>query len=74
MSVKTFILNKVTSYIHRIPELGHEKGHLGVAVQPIIAVVQSLSRVQLFASPWTAACQATLFFTISWNLLKIHVC
>ena len=32
MSVKTFILNKVTSYIHRIPELGHEKGHLGVAV------------------------------------------
>ena len=33
-------------------------------------VVQSLSRVQLFATPWTAACQASLSFTISWSLLK----
>ena len=39
-----------------------------------VVVVQLLSRVQLFATPWTAACQATLFSTISWNLLKIHVC
>ena len=34
------------------------------------AVVQSLSRVRLFATPWTAACQASLSFTISWSLLK----
>ena len=27
--------------------------------------------VQLFATPWTAACQASLSFTISWNLLKL---
>ena len=33
-------------------------------------IVQSLSHVQLFAAPWTAAHQASLFFTISWNLLK----
>ena len=33
-------------------------------------VVQSLSRVQLFEFPWTAACQAPLFFTVFWNLLK----
>ena len=26
--------------------------------------------MQLFATPWTAACQASLFFTISWSLLK----
>ena len=32
-------------------------------------VVQSLSRVQLFVTPWTAACQASLSFTISWSLL-----
>ena len=25
----------------------------------------------LFATPWTAACQASLFFTISWSLLKV---
>ena len=33
-------------------------------------VVQSLSHVWLFAPPWTAACQASLSFTISWSLLK----
>ena len=33
-------------------------------------VVQLLSRVQLFATPWMAACQVTLSFTISQNLLK----
>ena len=34
-------------------------------------VVQSLSCVQLFATPWTAACQASLSFTISLSLLKL---
>ena len=34
-------------------------------------VVQSLSHVQLFAIPWTAAHQASLSFTISWSLLKL---
>ena len=34
-------------------------------------VVPSLSHVWLSAAPWTAICQASLFFTISWNLLKI---
>ena len=33
-------------------------------------VVQSLSCVWLFATPWTAACQASLSFTISQSLLK----
>ena len=33
--------------------------------------VQSLSRVQLFAIPWTAALQASLPFTISWSLFKL---
>ena len=34
-------------------------------------VVQSLSHVQLFATPWTAACQASLSFTIFCSLLKL---
>ena len=34
-------------------------------------VVKSLSHVQLFATPWTAACQASLSFTLSQNLLKL---
>ena len=37
----------------------------------IIAVSQSLSHVQLFATPWTAACQASLSFTISRSLLQL---
>ena len=36
-----------------------------------IVVVQSLSRVWLFATPWTAAHQASLSFTISQSLLKL---
>ena len=36
----------------------------------IVVVVQSLSHVGLFASPWTAAHQASLSFTISQSLLK----
>ena len=34
-------------------------------------VVQLLSNVQLFATLWTAACQASLSFTISQNFLKL---
>ena len=33
--------------------------------------VQSFSCVRLFATPWTVAHQASLSFTISWNLLKL---
>ena len=36
-----------------------------------IIVVQSLSRVQLFVTWWTAARQASLSFTISRSLLKL---
>ena len=35
-----------------------------------VVVVQSLGRVRLFTTPWTAAHQAPLSFTISWSLLK----
>ena len=35
-----------------------------------ISSVQSLTRVQFFATPWTAACQAPLSITISWSLLR----
>ena len=36
-----------------------------------IVVVQLLSHVQLLATPWTAARQASLSFTISQSLLKL---
>ena len=37
----------------------------------VFAVVQSLSCVQFFAGPWTAARQASLSFTISQSLRKL---
>ena len=37
----------------------------------LISSVQSFSLVRLFATPWTAACQASLSFTISQSLLKL---
>ena len=43
---------------------------LGQALQCIV-VIQSLSCVWLFVTPWTAAGQASLSFTISWSLLKL---
>ena len=39
--------------------------------QPLVVVLFSLSRVGLFVTPWTAAHQASLSFTISQSLLKL---
>ena len=36
----------------------------------VYAVSQSLSCIQVFATPWTAAYQASLPFSVSWSLLK----
>ena len=38
--------------------------------KPRFSSVQSLSRVQFFATPWTAACQASLSITNCWSLPK----
>ena len=37
----------------------------------VVIIVQSPSRVQLFVTPWSAAQQAFLSFTISWGLFKL---
>ena len=40
-------------------------------MEGLVVIVQLLSHVQLFATPYTAAGQASLSFTLSWNLLKL---
>jgi len=48
--------------------------HLGspcVLTHTQFSLVQSLSRVQLFATPWIAARQASLSITNSWSLLRL---
>ena len=37
----------------------------------MLFVVQSLSYIQLFVTPWTEVHQPSLSFTISWSLLKL---
>ena len=44
---------------------------IGVSELQSISSVQSLSRVRLFAAPWTAAHQASLSITNSQSLLKL---
>ena len=63
--------------------LGLESGLVGVDLHEtsipadpgrselLAVVVQLLSHVRLFVTPWTAAHQAFLSFTISWSLLKL---
>ena len=40
-------------------------------IRLLFSSVQSLSRVQLFETPWTATHQASLSITNSWSLLKL---
>ena len=49
---------------------GHQDKDLEVSLG-YFSAVQSLSRVSLFATPWTTACQASLSITNSWSLLKL---
>ena len=37
----------------------------------VLSSILSLSRVRLFATPWTAVCQASLFITNTQSLLKL---
>ena len=46
--------------------------HMKTCSTSLPIVVQSLSHVQLIATPWTAAHQTSLSFTISWSLLKLR--
>ena len=45
--------------------------HLSYQGSPQFSSLQLLSHVQLFVAPWTVACQASLYITNSWRLLKL---
>ena len=45
--------------------------YISYVTRVYVLVVQSLSCVQLFATPWTTAHQTSLSLTISWSLLKL---
>ena len=69
-----YILILLTLFISRelwLEDLYFTYGIWGRESCFVVDVVQSLSCVWLFATPWTAACQASLSFTISRSLLKL---
>ena len=49
----------------------HGSGWIVVSSSVQFGSVDSVRHVWLFATPWTAAHQASLSFTISWSLLKL---
>ena len=55
-SVQTYVIQRSAVYVN---------------VCMLVCSVQSLSHVQLFVTPWTAAHQASLSITSSWSLLKL---
>ena len=56
---------------HKLSEDANPTEPSPLSVLPRAVVVRSLIRVQLFATSWTAARQASLSFTISWSLLRL---
>ena len=63
--------HKESEATERLNCLSNSKLQKGFSFWWLIVAVQSLNSVQLFATPWTAACQASLSFTNSWSLLKL---
>ena len=53
------------------PGKGKVRELKGQSFRKSAPVVQLLSRVQLFVTPWTVAHQASLSFAVSWSLLKL---
>ena len=61
--------SSLTYFLFSIPETTHLR--LDLNPYAIVVVVQPLSCIRLFVTPWTVAHQASLFITISWSLLKL---
>ena len=64
------MISQVNVYVKTYSSIHFKYVHFIVCQLCLYIVVQLLSRVGLFMTPWTAACQASLSFTISQSLLK----
>ena len=73
-SSRAYYLTQGSNHISYISCIGRQILNHCVTWEVVVAVVvvvQSLSRVRLFQTPWTAAHQAFLFITNSQSLLKL---
>ena len=64
---RILLYTKLINVIHHVNKLKIKNTYNHHLIQS----VQPLSHVRLFASPWTAACQASLYLTMYWSLLKL---
>ena len=64
------LLEYHTSILSQLPEQGKTCVFTNSCTQPFVVAAQLLSSVRIFATPWTAAHQASLSFNTSQNLLK----
>ena len=67
-----YLLEFAQSHVHRVDDLGAKQQQIPVLYgTTLLFQLSPVSRVRLFATPWTAARQASLSFTNSWTLLKL---
>ena len=71
MPISLAFTGRVTHILNYSDSVWWPGSLLRVPPWSLVIVVQSLSHVWLFATPWTAAHQASLSLTISWGLLKL---
>ena len=69
--INLFNIWKALDSINRKNKQPHKKKCKDITSIHVPVVVQLFGHVQLFATPWTAARQASLSFTNSWSLRKL---
>ena len=72
LTVQYYITDCV-SWVHRLTLLDLQTNWTYEYSCVGVVVIQPLSHVRLFATPWTAACQASLSFTISQSLCSVSI-
>ena len=65
------LLQHLLNHSSKATILQHSAFFIVQLSHPSVTSVQSLSRVRLFVTPWSAARQAPLSFTVSLSLLKL---
>ena len=70
--LKIWVQSRWKSFKFLLHPMPTPRNHfLGTILLVSLVLVQSLNHVQLFVTPWTAACQASLSFAFSQSLLNL---